>query len=492
MSPADGPKVALIGIDAGDMGLIRSHLDELPHLRALFAEGQTFELDASANVLTSAAWPTFSTGKPPGEHGLYYPMQWDPERMTLRRVAAGWLPFEPFWHELVREGKRVTVLDAPFSLPSRLDGGVEVVDWGAQERLGDFHCNRPDLAREIERRFGRHPVGEDVPVEEPPARLERLGADLVTGARRKAELSRWLMETTEWDLFLTVFAECHRAGHVLWPAAERGETRDSMRALLEVYRAVDEGVGHVRGGIDPATTTLAVFSVHGMQANNTQEHFLLPVMERINALYRGEAAPAEAPPKESFNPIRALRAAVPPGLQAMAARTLPNAVRDWVVRRTHCGGLDWSATPGFAVLTSGDGYLRYNLAGRETEGSLEPNSADFERYERLLEDCLLGLEDTATGERIVEDVVSGDSFAGSRRRYLPDVVVRWKDSRPATEIRSERLGRFRARLATGRTGEHRPGGFAVVVGDESGIAPIDGITDFAAFSRSALARQHAL
>ena len=87
MTAAAGPKVLLIGIDAGDIGLIRSYLDELPHLRALFAERVPIALHPASNILTSAVWPTFSTGKAPGEHGLYYPMQWDPEGMTLRRVG---------------------------------------------------------------------------------------------------------------------------------------------------------------------------------------------------------------------------------------------------------------------------------------------------------------------------------------------------------------------------------------------------------------------
>ena len=359
-----GRKVALVGIDAGDIGLIRSWLSELPHLRALFEQGRLVDLPPASNCFISAAWPTFSTGKPPGEHGLYYPMQWDPEGMTLRRVDSTWLSWEPFWYELAREGKRVTVLDAPFSLPSQLDGGIEVLNWGAQERLGDFESNRPELEREIKRRFGLHPMGQDVPVEEPPERHEQLRKDLIAGARIKGELSRWLMERTEWDLFLTVFAECHRGGHVLWPAPGRGEEDEAMRPLLDVYRAVDDAVGHVREGLDAERTTLVVFSVHGMRANDTQEHFVPPVMERINALYRGESGPAEPPPTSGFNPMRALRAAVPAGLQKTLAKNLPDAVRDWVVRRSYCGGLDWEKTPGFALLSSGEGYLRYNLAGR--------------------------------------------------------------------------------------------------------------------------------
>ena len=84
------------------------------------AEPTFTELTCTAPDLTSSVWPTFATGTPPGEHGIYYPMQWDPDSMRLRRVTADWLYYEPFWYELARQGTKVTVLDAPFTMPSGL------------------------------------------------------------------------------------------------------------------------------------------------------------------------------------------------------------------------------------------------------------------------------------------------------------------------------------------------------------------------------------
>jgi predicted AlkP superfamily phosphohydrolase/phosphomutase len=482
-----GPKVVMIGIDAGDIEFIRSSLHELPRLREVFAQCSPLSLRSTADTLTSSVWPTFSSGTLPGEHGIYYPMQWDPEGMTLRRVDADWLSYEPFWYELARQGKRVTVLDVPFSLPSRLQRGVEVLNWGSQECLGAFQSNRPDLARAIRHRFGRHPMGEDVPVEEPPARLERLRGKLVAGARLKGELSRWLLETTDWDLFITVFAECHRGGHTLWPQRSAAGTGVPPDTLLDVYRAVDHAVGHVLDGVDPKTTTAVVFSVHGMRANYTQEHFVLPVLERLNARYQGKRAPEQPPPASGFNPVRALRTLLPARLQSVVAKALPDAVRDWVVRRAFCGGLDWSVTPGFAIVASCEGYLRYNLAGRESDGMLEPNGEAFHRYERWLRDSFLALEDASTGKRVVKDVVScADLYPGPRCRYLPDLVVLWDEVLPTTEIRSEELGRFEGRLTTGRTGDHQPGGFAAVLGSPPGAPPLEHIVDFAGFVRHLL------
>ena len=103
--PGPATRVVLIGLDAGDLDFIRSHLAELPHLQGLF-EGGVHGLSSPAETVTSAVWPSFASGQGPGGHGIYYPMQWDAGRMQMRRVTEDWLYYEPFWYELARQGRR--------------------------------------------------------------------------------------------------------------------------------------------------------------------------------------------------------------------------------------------------------------------------------------------------------------------------------------------------------------------------------------------------
>ncbi len=488
MAEPPAHRLALIGIDAGDIDFIRASLGELPALRALLEHDGATPLRSPADVLTSAVWPTFATGRGPGEHGAYYPMQWDPERMELRRLSAEWLGYEPFWYELARQGTRVTTLDVPFSLPSRLENGVEIQNWGSQECLGPLTGNRPDLVRAVRRRFGKHPMGHDVPVELPAAKLRAQREKLVAGARKKAELARWLMATTGWELFVTVFGECHRGGHLLWPGEGGSPLPDG--ALLDVYRAVDAAIAHVLDGIDLAVTTVVVFSTHGMGPNHTQEHFVLPLMERLNATFRDGALPADAAPAGGFNPMRMLRAALPPQLQATVARLLPDAMRDFVVKRAFCGGLDFASTPGFALIGSGEGYLRLNLLGREANGMLARGSDELARYTAFLRDSLANLRDAESGAPLVADVVAPpELYPGPRSELLPDLVVRWKPVPPATAVIADGAGRLTGRLTSGRRGEHRSHGFAVLTGNRAAAehAPrLADVADFADFTRAVL------
>jgi predicted AlkP superfamily phosphohydrolase/phosphomutase len=462
-------------------------------LRQLFEDCPPVRLRSSADTLTSSVWPTFATGSLPGEHGAYYPMQWDPASMTLRRVTDQWLYYEPFWYDLARRGRRVTVLDAPFCHPSRLPSGVEVLNWGSQECLGPFHANRPELAREIQRRFGRHPMGAEIPVEQTAAKLEQIRGNLVRGAEKKAQLARYLMESTEWDLFLTVFSECHRGGHIFWPPPAGSRSKVPPGALEEVYQAVDRAIDHLLKRVDFETTTVIVFSVHGMRANYTQEQFLLELMGRVNATHRGErfSREEEAAPKRQSGLMRGLREALPPQLQYHVARMLPAGVRDWVVRRAFLGPLDWKQTLGFGLLGSGESYLRYNLAGRELEGVEARDSEAFQKYERHLTQCLEGLTNSATGEPVVKELVkTGERYPGPRSKYLPDLTILWEDQLPVPEVESEALGKLHGQLGTGRTGDHQETGFYVVAGNRNGledVPPLEHIVDFAGFVKRLLA-----
>jgi predicted AlkP superfamily phosphohydrolase/phosphomutase len=297
-------------------------------------------------------------------------------------------------------------------------------------------------------------------VDKTRGQLEDIRSRLVRGVRRKGALARWLLELDAWDLFLAVFGECHRGGHLLWPEADPGSAipRD---ALLDVYRAVDAELQQLAAALPRGAGPLILFSLHGMEANRSQEHFVPRLMDRINAGFRGETLPSMAPPAEQRSLMRYLRGALPARLQNAVAQAVPVGVRDWVVSRAVAGGYDWGRTPGFALLADSNGYVRLNLVGRERDGCLDTPELRG-RYAHWLRDRFLGLRVGAAGEPLVREVVATRSvFPGTRCDFLPDFVVTWEDAAPATCVQSEALGTIEARLETGRSGNHRHAGFCV-------------------------------
>lgn len=480
-------KLVLLGLDSVDVDWVRAHLGSLPNLRRLFGEGAVRRLASPGDVMSGSVWPTFYTATDPGEHGQYFPMQWDPASMRLRHVGPEWIDCEPFWRPLARAGLPVTTLDLQCAFPARTSDGVEVVNWGV-EAFGGFHCNRADVGRDILRRFGHDAMRFDAPVDKSPSRLTTMRRRLLASVERRGDLARWLMRETDWRLFLAVFTEGHRAGHYFWPEEDGENAATAEAVLVEVHRAIDAEIGRLLESIDLRTTTLVVFSLLGMEANRSQMHFVQPVLDRVNAAFARSVGERTHPQRGIMRPLRRL---LPAALQERIALAVPERVRDWVIGRAFTGGLDWRRTPAFALPTGGEGYVRLNLAGRERDGCLAGNGERHRHYVALLEDGLRELRDAHTGEPLVADIRHPtEQFGGPRRHQLPDVSIAWRPRRPATAVRGERLGAFTGRLATGRAGNHRAAAFAAIAGPAQTaprVATLDTIVDLGRFVRDRVA-----
>jgi predicted AlkP superfamily phosphohydrolase/phosphomutase len=471
----------MIGLDAGSFEFIKTSLPSLPNLRRALDSGIARTLRSkTTELLPAATWPTLYTGTPPGVHGFYYPMQWDSQSMRLRHVR-DWLYCEPFWYELERRGHRVVALDVPMTWPSRLQHGVEIADWGAHDCLSSFSARPAHLEAEIRRRFGKHPMGCEIPVEKSHDQLTRMRGALVAGVRQKAELARWLLTSRQWDFFITVFGETHRGGHLFWPSASTEGRSHPAGALLDVYRAVDAAIGDLLEAVDLEKTAVIIFAAHGMGPNTSQEHFTRLIMDRVNERFdareNGRSRFRQPPRQRSV--MRFLREKLPAAVQHAVGQAVPSQVKNLVVNRAITAGHDWAYTPGLAILASVTGYVRFNLQARETRGMLEPDSEVFARYSQWMRDCFHSVRITDTGEPLVSDItLTRDVFRGERQSYLPDAVISWNGF-PASRVHSELLGTIEAPPKTGRSGNHHPEGFAIVVkhGSAGGIAESGDILD---------------
>jgi predicted AlkP superfamily phosphohydrolase/phosphomutase len=482
-------RLAMIGLDAAELPFVREHANALPTLSRLLSSAKA--LESTAYCLAGSVWPTFYTGKGPGEHGIYHHLQWDAAAMRLRRVTDQWLWAEPFWYELERRGKSIISIDVPMTFAARLSRGVEVINWGSHDTLSATSAHPASLKRDIHKRFGKHPMGCEIPVDKTLVQLENIRANLVAGARRKAELSRWLAESRPWDFFLTVFGETHRGGHILWPGADApGEVAVPLTALLDVYRAVDDAVAHLLESPVMQGATVILFALHGMGANISQEHFVPKIVDRINAEFAGNSSQTDEPkPAHGQRSLmRTLREKLPAGLQNAIARAVPVGVRDFVVNRSVTGGHDWANTPGLALLADLHGYFRFNLRGRESAGSADPDSDALRRYRTLVEERFRSLTVSATGKPLVKDMIwTPDAFPGVRQGHLPDLIITWNVAEQATAITSKELGTIESHPATGRSGNHRPEGFCAVTGDVSvDLAAVNHICDLAGLASGLL------
>ena len=320
------------------------------------------------------------------------------------------------------------------------------------------------MLSELRRRFGRRPIGKEVPVVKTKSQSRKICKSLIKAIRCKTDAILWLMERNTWRFFIAAYYEAHRAGHNLWPVTGEFASEADPDALLDVLRALDAEIARVIEQVSDERTTVILFALHGMAPNRAQDHFLQEIMSRLNARYLSErghqSVTAQRPSLMSI-----LRKRIPPSWQFAIASLLGEDVQDWVVNRALVGGLKWARAPAFRLSSGGEGMLRLNIKGREARGFFEPNSNELGDYvawlkERLLEICVKG-----TGELLVKRILHPhEIFPGPRSHFLPDLLLEWVPEAPAEHIYSEYIGEIDSRLQTGRGGNHGGGAFVLVTG----------------------------
>lgn len=487
------PRLLMLGLDGADLHFIQKNADALPQLKKALSTGMLYQPAAPA-ALSGSVWPTFYSGTNPGQHGIYQHLVWDSERMGLRRIGDDWCPYEPFWKDLEDQGKRVVVMDVPYSFGTALRRGVEITDWGTHGQTLPFRCNHPDIEARI-RQFGRSPIGRETPIRKTRRQLTSICQELKTSAARKADLVRQLLREVEWDFFLAIFAETHRGGHLFFDDSDTSSNSpgNADSPMLQVYQAVDAALADIVKDCDQNTAIL-IFSVHGMMLNPAQEHVVKPMMDRLNATFlRKHCGHASAKPQSSGGVVGALRRMVPSRLQHAVGSAAPDSVRQWVVEQEIIGGLDWSATPGFALRTDIRTELRLNLIGREAKGILERGSQMHHGYVAYLRSAFMDLTDVDSGTRLVEDMIDIHAECpGSLVDRLPDYAITWNAAPAARRVHTPQLGTLEVNRPGVRGGDHTDFGFALLMNCQpdavSDLPPLDNLVDFAGFVEALLAK----
>ena len=486
-------RVFMLQMDSVSLSFIEDHFDDLPNLQRFFQSGQLVHTKSTADEIKASAWASFASASDPGTHGQYFPLQWDPETMSMHRaIDSYWgdrLYFEPFWHDLGRAGYRCVVLDPNEVIPHENGPALEIFNWSSQENASAW-ASDPKILKELRSKFGHRPIGKEIPVKKSMDWSAKIRDQAIDSLHKKCDAILWLAQRQPWDLFIGCVYDLHRAGHNLWSADEDHASPIPKNALLDVYKAFDDKFAEILREIADEETAVIVYSLHGMAGNRAQNHLLPEILKRLNNLYVEEELNQKvAVPKPGV--ISFLRKHVPSRLQYYAANILGEKVQDWVVARQYHGTLNWDQTVVFALPSGDEGYIRLNLQGREKKGTL-PNSDNVKtHFVEWLRDRLIEIKATDTGEALIGEFnLIEDLFPGERSHLLPDIILQWKPKSPVAEVFSDAIGVVSGTLQTGRNGNHSGESFAVLSGNLPHGASgeeLKSVTDYKTFVQHLLA-----
>lgn len=462
--------ICVLQFDAASVAVVDRMLaaGQLPALAGLIARGRRTELETPASHFAAGAFYTLYSGVELGDHGLFYPFQWDAGSQRARYAPSAFEAPPAIWERLARAGLRTLAIDPYESRPPREWKGTYVCGWGFTDRVVLPRWSLPrDAAASLARRHGRGPHATEVFGRPKTRDLLALREKLVAAPARVAAAATTLLARETYDLVWLTFSAAHLAGHQFWDLSQLAdEPDDRARKLLSgaletVYAAVDEAFARVLQAL-PDDADVIVTSAVGMDVNTSRAD-LLPEMlaavlsdgsssARLNGDGDGDGNGNGA------GAIWRLRAAIPPGARGAIARALPDRAALELTSRLELRGVDWAHTAAFAHPADNQGYVRLNLRGRERDGIVDPGDTD-----ELLERIARGLAtfcdpDGAAAVARVDRVA--EHHPGKRVQWLPDLVVQWSD-RPATTLPGVQSAEFgavaRQGAGSGRSGNHTPG-----------------------------------
>jgi len=483
-------KVLLIGLDAAEPSLIEKWIAKglLPNMRQLRERGAYSRIGSPDYHLVGLPWPTFYTGVNPGEHGIYHYLQWNPEKMRSERINQPWLPLYPFWRNFRDEDPRAIVIDVPLTPRTEEFNGIEINGWATHEVLVPLNTYPQDMLNWIEENITISPWFEERYGHFSSKELLQTRDRLIDITKKVTLLTKSLMSSKNWDLFIVVYSATHRGGHKLWCRKDidsdifDDEEQAASQLLQEVYIACDNAIGDLISKV-PDDVTVLVCSLHGMGINHSRTEILPEMLEKIVQHETGQSASQR--PKL----LSRIRNMIPSSVRHAVKSRITHRSQDALTSFWRMGGTDWNKSPVICLLGDYDGYLRINLKGRELKGIVEAGR-EYDGWINKVSKGLSSFLDADSGEPIVKSVLRHEDlgFTGSNLFHLPDLVVKWREtpSFKHREIISPLYGSIPwptpGRNLEGRSGNHRPQGFLIAKGDrfapDSSLGPVE-ITDLA-------------
>jgi predicted AlkP superfamily phosphohydrolase/phosphomutase len=443
---------------------------KLPTFRRMMETGLHAELKTTSAQLPDTVWASTYTGTNPANLEKYFYVQYDPATGGLKHVSDDVITGVPFWDHLSKAGRRAGVVDVPKVRLSRPINGFHLTNWGAHATKTARASEPESLLREVNARFGKHPVGDCDAVDNRPAAHRALRRQILDGVKAHGELFRWLARGRPWDVLFCGFSAPHCAGHHFWQYQDKdhprycpGDPWGLADTLEEVYRAIDCEIAEMIELAGPRTAVMVVAG-HGMGALYHASWSLDDILDLLGYGKTGAFA-AAGKRKGHVNPWRILKMIVPGRLQYAIKNSLPASLQDELLFLWYKGGKDWSGRRAFALPNNDSvGAIRIPVRGRDRYGVVPPG-AEHRRLCREIAAALLELRDPVTGCSIVRQVtVASDEFAGPYLDQLPDITVLWEQSFPWQAVFSPRFGELAIPRQDGRTGTHTPHGFVLLAG----------------------------
>ncbi|MCL4389138.1 alkaline phosphatase family protein [Candidatus Marsarchaeota archaeon] len=254
--PKDRKKLYIIGIDAAPLWLIKDNYRKynLDGFSELMAKGALTDLESTMPPMTGPSWPSIYTGFRPGDHGV-------PEFLKIEanytRSVVYYNPEikPPFWDSLAQKGLRSLVMN-----PAML---VKTSKYPNVDMMTGFPLPPKFSSKEVKEVADSHDfIGEpeiEMKLHHDEMSLDEASERYIESIRKRAEVSRELIDMNDYDLSFICFTETDRVQHF---ALNKPEWK---RYTLPLYEQISVFLKWIERRAEKENGTVIVVSDHGAQ-----------------------------------------------------------------------------------------------------------------------------------------------------------------------------------------------------------------------------------
>ena len=471
-------KVFIVSLDGATFDVLRPLADQgyLPNLKRIMTEGLAADLESVIPPVTAPAWTSFMTGKTPGKHGIFDFTRFDPVDRSIKLNNAENIRSKTLWQLLSEKGKRVVVLNMPYTYPPPQVNGVVVAGWDAPSVEANF-TYPPEIRSRIFEKIPDYGSTLDLSLwnylpTKSDQQFDLFIAKLVRSFQQGLELATFILEENEWDVCMVHFQQTDWIQHKLWSSIEEASQNSSNKSariekVRECYREFDRMVGALLQKIENEHPTTIVLSDHGFgrHLGSIRPNFFLRQWNYFHLVDRPETRFQDFFRKSRFRFVRRLYDSTAKikhrtfdGRKSLKYKSWGEEANQEVSQQKSF--IDWSRTKVAAVEGSETAHLFINLVGRGTQGIVQSG----DEYETIVSDLIAkfqGVRHPDTGEKLLVRVARGsDIYPNSQDGVmLPDVVLIPKDGYGFSMSVSD------APPKVSNEGNHRHNGVLLIRGD---------------------------
>ena len=260
-------RVAVIGLDCAAPELIFHKLkDYLPNLSMMTEAGISGKLRSCDPPITVPAWMVMSTGRSPGELGLYGFRSRVPNSYNDIKIPTSQdIKFDTVWDILGKRNKRSIIIAVPPSYPPKPVPGLLVTDFLTPDTNKEF-TYPPGLKNDILRDFPDYKF--DVKFRKPEKK--QILDEIYRMTDTRFRMAEKMLKEKQWDFFFMVEIGIDRIHHSFWRYIDEEshlyENDPEMKEkFISYFKMVDSHVGKMLEQFDEDTVVLIV-SDHGAKA----------------------------------------------------------------------------------------------------------------------------------------------------------------------------------------------------------------------------------